>query len=278
MKQCGTICSWENNQETDVTELKICQIKGCEKTAIYLGMCSKHYWRMRTYGSPCVTKYHVLRGLPADQRFARQHKKMENGCWEWTGPVDQDGYGIFTAVVNDVKYARAHRFSWAFHTLSPIPKGMMVCHSCDNPRCVSPAHLWLGSCLDNHADMDSKGRRFNARGEDHGSSLLTEGQVREILADSRPYAEIAHAYSVKMTTISSIKNRVSWAHIKVDHAPRAKRGSGAGNRGNSTRITPDAVREIRTSEAMGKDLAVKFGVSAQLITNIKKRRCWAHVE
>lgn len=255
----------------------LCQCKGCDRIALHLGMCNKHWRRNRRYGSPFVTKNHVLRGLPVDVRFRRLYRAIPNGCWEWKGSVDQDGYGIFHGVFNAVQYKRAHRFSWAFHSLSDVPSNMQVCHTCDNPRCVNPAHLWLGTAAENHADMESKGRRRSQAGALSHRAKLTEEDALAILGDPRPYSQIAAEYGVKMTTVSSIKNRVSWSHLQVESIPKNPRGSGSGNRGKSDRITPDIVREIRASAASGKELAAKFRVSPQLITAIRKGTRWAHV-
>jgi hypothetical protein len=279
MKRCGTICSWDFNRESDMPELQICQCKECDLPVLALGMCNKHWRRNKKYGSPFITKYHMLRGLPADRRFSKLHKKMDSGCWEWIGPLDQDGYGVFNASFNDTNYHRAHRFSWAFHNLSDIPNGKMVCHACDNTRCVNPDHLWLGEAIENNGDRARKGRNHIQNGELGNKAVLTEAQVREILIDARPYSEIAHAYGVAASTIGSIKNRVSWSHLEVDHIHKNPRGDGGiSRRGKSDRITPEIVRIIRASAEQGKLLAERFQVSPQMITAIRKRRCWAHVE
>jgi hypothetical protein len=257
--------------------MDVCQCKGCDRPALQMGMCNKHWRRNRRYGSPFATRNHAMQGLPVDVRFERLHTKTEGGCWEWKGSLDQDGYGVFHGVFNDVLYKRAHRFSWAFHSLSDIPKGMMVCHSCDNPKCVNPGHLWLGSAAENHDDMVAKGRRRSQAGEASHRAKVTEEQARAILADARPYSEIAAAYGLKISSVSSIKNRVSWSHLKVSNIVKNRRGSGSGNRGKSERITPEIVREIRSSEESGKSLAEKYSVSQQLITAIRKRTRWAHV-
>lgn len=261
-----------------MSDENLCQCRGCERQALHLGMCNKHWRRNKRYGSPFVTKNQALRGLPVDQRFRRSYREMPNGCWQWQAGLDADGYGLFSGVWNDVRYKRAHRFSWAFHSLSEIPKDMMVCHSCDNRRCVNPAHLWLGEAKDNHADMVSKNRHNRPHGDLSARAILTEKQVRAILSDSRPYGQIAADYGVKMTTVSSIKNRVSWAHVEVEHVAKNPRGSGSGHRGKSSRITAQIVREIRASAEQGTALARRFAVSPQLISNIRKGRCWAHVQ
>lgn len=79
-------------------------------------------------------------------------------CWEWTASRDQDGYGRFQYPGPDGQiHIRAHRWTY-LRFVGPIPDAMEVCHSCDNPPCVNPAHLWLGTNIDNDADKRRKGR------------------------------------------------------------------------------------------------------------------------
>jgi hypothetical protein len=96
---------------------------------------------------------------PAIVAFYEKVQKIPNGCWEWTGSKTQKGYGQLRLWrVTQM----AHRCSYLFH-IGPIPVGMMVCHKCDNPGCVRPDHLFLGTAKDNTSDMFNKkrqGRRF----------------------------------------------------------------------------------------------------------------------
>lgn len=152
---------------------------------------------------------------PAEQYFWERVKKTDS-CWLWTGRThEQNGYGHITD--NDGRHLNAHRFSWIL-AHGPIPAGLVVCHNCpggDNPRCVNPAHLWLGTQADNIADQVAKGRA--AKGEGHGMSKLTSDQVRAIRAryaeGGVTYDNLARTYGVDPTTIGMVIRRRVWKHV-----------------------------------------------------------------
>jgi len=89
-----------------------------------------------------------------EERFWAKVQRGE-GCWLWLGGKHKFGYGTFRA---GKAVIGAHRYSWQLHSGQPIPEGSFVLHSCDNPPCVNPAHLRLGSPKDNMQDMSTRGR------------------------------------------------------------------------------------------------------------------------
>lgn len=138
-----------------------------------------------------------------------------NGCWEWLLYKTQKGYGQYQW---DGRLELTHRLAWILER-GPIPIGMQVCHKCDNPSCVRPGHLFLGTAKDNTADMIKKGRSYfpgptnPATGKNHGrgSAKLTADQVREIRAiRDVQYKEIAKQYNVHPSQISRIMNNLKW--------------------------------------------------------------------
>ena len=138
-------------------------------------------------------------------------------CWEWSGPVmtTRGGYGRLEPMVNGKRLSfAAHRMSWEIH-FGPIPDGMLVCHRCDNPPCVNPAHLFLGTPKDNTRDMVGKGRQIPSRlpGEKNGRARLLWDEVREIRECYRAgdtQRGLAARYGVEKTTIANIVNNRTW--------------------------------------------------------------------
>lgn len=147
--------------------------------------------------------------IPAETRFWNMLQKTD-GCWPWTGSRNKKGYG--NLMVDRPRTMLAHRFSWTIHN-GEIPAGMRVLHRCDNPPCVNPAHLFLGTEADNAADRKAKGRNGDIRGEKHHAARLTNEIVLRIIADTRPHAAVAREYGVRPQTIYSIRLGKSWRHV-----------------------------------------------------------------
>jgi hypothetical protein len=134
-------------------------------------------------------------------------------CVEWPHAVSALGYGC---VGNGPK---AHCCAYVI-AKGPIPKGLFVCHSCDNRRCINPAHLWLGTHNDNMADMSRKGRAGG--GDGAHSRKLTVEKVKAILADRRNNQAIADTYGVSRPVISEIKRGLRWRRVHRELATRGE--------------------------------------------------------
>jgi hypothetical protein len=135
------------------------------------------------------------------------------GCHEWLGTLNTSGYGHLDF---GGRKQLAHRIVWALER-GPIPSGMNVLHHCDNPRCVKPEHLFVGTQGDNVADMmrkDRHARTVTMAGERHTGAKITEAQVREIRADKRLCRLIAPEHGISAGNVWLIKTRKAWAHVK----------------------------------------------------------------
>jgi len=122
-----------------------CTVDGCDAPGYCKALCKKHYNRVWRTGD--------LHSAEPAARF-EAHVDKSGDCWKWTGPLSDGGYGKFSC--GQVK-RRAHRVAYEMY-VGPIPDGMHVLHRCDNPPCVNPTHLFLGTHLDNMRDMEAKGR------------------------------------------------------------------------------------------------------------------------
>ena len=151
--------------------------------------------------------------LNFEERFWKKVKKGKpEECWEWMAGRFVDGNGNFW---DGKKNEYANRYSWYLH-YGDIPKGLLALHRCDNPPCVNPNHLFLGTHKDNIADCIKKGRKVILRGEDHGMSKLTKEKVLEIrrlLGEGKLQKTLAQIFDVTPTTIHEVGRRKTWKHL-----------------------------------------------------------------
>ncbi len=191
---------------------RTCSIDGCERLHLSRGWCARHYQRWRKFGDP-------LGAVPLADGEARFWAKVAIGspdvCWEWQAGSLPDGYGTFHLGGRD---RRAHRVAYELR-VGVIPAGQHVLHRCDNPSCVNPAHLFLGTHADNMKDMAAKGRGLGhrgPRGERNARSTLNESQVRAIrwLCEvGNSQRAVSRLFGVSQGHVSDVVNGKRWAHV-----------------------------------------------------------------
>jgi hypothetical protein len=163
----------------------------------------------------------------ADRFWSRVERRSLDECWPWKGSKSRGNRGRFCL---DGRRTAAPRVAWEL-TRGPIPKGLCACHSCDNPNCVNPDHLWLGTYADNSRDAITKGRsgvwkmrarmrlkRLDecARGEGHGCAKLKTSDVIEIRrrhTGGEATRSLCIRFGVSSSTVLSIVNRETWSHV-----------------------------------------------------------------
>lgn len=194
-----------------------CKLTGCGGPEYAAGLCSKHYNRLRTTGT--TDPGPRARASVAERFWRSVDRRGPDECWLFTQKLGPDGYGRINVGGRGVPKKLAHRVSWELHNgLIPDgegPHGTVVMHTCDNRRCVNPAHLRLGAQGENVADMDQKGRRVsrNLRGPAHGNAVLTEADVRFIRRSKANNAELGRRFGVYRSTIRDIRRRRTWTHV-----------------------------------------------------------------
>ena len=138
-------------------------------------------------------------------------KNDKTGCWEWAKTKNRQGYGeVWISKSGEQKKWPAHRASWTVFR-GPIPDGMFVCHKCDNPPCINPDHLFIGTQADNVADSTRKKRR--AYGTRNVNAKLSRDAVEKIRSDTRSQRKIAKDYGVSQVQICNIKNGKVWVKL-----------------------------------------------------------------
>lgn len=158
----------------------------------------------------CVNPDHFICGDEA--RFWNKVKVISNSCWEWQGGKNKNGYGKFNVTYGfgEYKDISAHRYSYQLK-YKIIPADMWVCHTCDNPPCVNPDHLFLGNVQDNVNDCVAKNR--HARGENNFNAKLTNQDVISI-RERCNIDQLAKEFDVSRRSILDIIDLKTWKHVK----------------------------------------------------------------
>jgi hypothetical protein len=206
----------------------------------------------------------------ADRFWAKVDRSGD--CWVWTASKAHGGYGKFNALGVTV---RSHRFAYELEH-GPIDADLFVCHHCDNPPCVRPSHLFLGTAMDNIVD---KVRKRRAR----GASTLSDAdvcEVRRLFASgvaTRP--ELARQFRVGLTTIRRITVG-GWAHLPPVEAFGSSGvvGDRGGERNGNAVLTRERAQAIRDRYAAGgvtqQRLWTEYGVSRATIQRVLHGKCW----
>jgi hypothetical protein len=195
-----------------------CSIEDCDREHHAQGYCQLHHKRWWSHGDPLSTiNASPLMGMR--ERFERiGWDVMKSGCWEWRGGKGEKGYGQF----------RAPGRSWiaprAAHELyiGPIPEGMLVRHTCDNPPCVNPDHLVVGTHIDNNNDKVERGRQ--TKGAAVNTNKLTESQVlemRRLRLGGAKSKDLAIKFGVSTATASAICTGRTWKWLLPNQEPAA---------------------------------------------------------
>lgn len=132
----------------------------------------------------------------------------DDGCWNWKRSKDKNGYGYIKR--KGIRTQKAHRAAYEIFN-GVINEGLLVCHKCDNPSCVNPDHLFLGTDIDNVNDRSSKGRGM--RGEKHHRAKFSEEQVMQILKSDLSPVDLAAMFGAHRNDIYNILNGKTWKHI-----------------------------------------------------------------
>lgn len=174
----------------------------CDAVAIGRGLCRRHYQQM--WKDRALDAYETQNGGPhtIKRRLLAKYRVTESGCWEWTARrlKGQFDYGMLWV---ERRPQRAHRISYEVHK-GPIPKGLYVLHRCDNPPCINPNHLFLGTRGENVKDAASKNRM--PINQDHWNTKLTEEDVNSIRQSPLSNTDLARTFSVNQSTICRIRS------------------------------------------------------------------------
>jgi hypothetical protein len=202
-----------------------------------------------------------------------KYVRKSNDCWYWTGAVDHSYYGYKRGKFRfRSKTMNVGRVSWIIHFGDP-PRDLEVCHTCDNPCCVKPEHLFLGTHAENMIDCGNKERQPGNRGLlfgiKHPLSRLSPQDINNIRRRQiEPQKDLAIEFGVSIATIQDITSGKRWNDPKHGVIPAKRIGV-------RRKITKDIASIIRNSNDTGVVLASRYGISTTLVSQIKNRQAWA---
>ena len=205
-----------------------------------------------------------------------KNSKQVGDCIEWQGALDKDGYGRIR--VGNRICVRVHRASWAIAN-NKDPVGLLVCHHCDNPKCINPKHLYLGTVLQNNRDRVNRGRSNTQHGESLPIAKLNIDLVNEILneyqKEDMSQAMVAKLFGVSQATVSLIVSGKYWKRSGNLGCEAKSRGK-AREKNNNAKVNSDMANEIRKFKGLKSqvEIAKAFGISQQLVSLILLNKAW----
>ena len=191
-------------------ENRICAIPDCNQKQFSSDYCSRHYNRLLNNRPLEKKSFHELNPKERLDKFVTIDLKSQ--CWIWTGSKNKKNYGC---IHFKGKTRIAHRLAYELYK-GQIPKGLLVCHNCDNPSCINPDHLFLGTNQDNSNDKFSKNREKILYGQSNGNSKLTTNEVvniKRMLISGYTPTEISRKFNVSDGAIFSIRDNNTWRHV-----------------------------------------------------------------
>jgi transposase len=201
--------------------------------------------------------------------WAKVDKRGADECWPWIGAKSTCNKQYTPMTYGAFKQRRAHRASWIIANGRQPQPGYVICHSCDNPLCVNPAHLFEGTRADNQRDMQRK-LRSGILGEKNPKAKLTPEQVLEIRASTESDKALADRFGVWQSTIYAIRTGKKWRNLP-----------GAKKRGpRPRRLSPEQVRDLRRRHRAGEmttELAKAFGISQGYVSQVALGQCYRSV-
>jgi len=149
----------------------------------------------------------------ADRFWEKVDVRGPDDCWEWTASLNPKGYGQISVGRKPIS---AHILSYEMN-VDPVPENMLVCHTCDNRKCVNPKHLYVGTPKSNSQDMVDRGRSGRSTiGEKNPAAKLTELDVlkiRSLVAGGLSRLEVATVFGVQIGAVGKIVRRERWKHV-----------------------------------------------------------------